>query len=171
VTAEVSREGAAMARIRKTTPADAGAILECLRSAFEPYRSRYTPDAYRDTTLTPETIHERLASMSVLVGTIASQVTSPGVGHLRGMAVLPAWQGTGVAAQLLTAAEGDLRDRQCSIVTLDTTEPLERATGFYKKHGYRPSGRVSEFFGMPLFEYVKVLPAPRSPRQDRPRSD
>ncbi len=155
--------------IRHATPNDAPAILDCLRSAFEPYRNSYTPDAYRDTTLTPETIHERLASMSVfvavtpaeeIVGTIASQVASPGVGHLRGMAVLPTWQGAGVAAQLLTAAEGDLHDRQCSVVTLDTTEPLERATRFYKKHGYRPSGRVSQFFGMPLFEYLKVLSAP-----------
>ena len=73
------------------------------------------------------------------------------------MAVLPAWQGAGVAALLLDAAERELRDKGCSLVTLDTTEPLERATRFYEKHGYRPSGRVSEFYGMPLFEYVKVL--------------
>jgi GNAT superfamily N-acetyltransferase len=166
VTAEVSREGAAMARIRKATPADAGAILECLRSAFEPYRSRYTPDAYRDTTLTPETILARLASMSVLVavapdadivGTIASAVSETGVGHLRGMAVLPSWQGAGVAAVLLDAAERELRAKGCSLVTLDTTEPLERATRFYEKHGYRASGRVTDFFGMRLFEYVKDL--------------
>jgi GNAT superfamily N-acetyltransferase len=166
VTAEVGREGGATAMIRRATPGDAGAILECLGSAFEPYRSRYTPDGYRDTTLTPETIRERLTSMSVLVavspggeivGTIACAVASAGVGHLRGMAVLPTWQGGGVAALLLDAAERELRDKGCSLVTLDTTEPLERATHFYKKHGYRPSGRFTEFFGMPLFEYVKVL--------------
>ena len=152
--------------VRHATPADAGAILDCLYSAFEPYRARYTPDGYRDTTLAPETIRERLASMSVLVavdrggeivGTIACAVASAGVGHLRGMAVLPTWQGAGVAALLLDAAERELRDKGCSLVTLDTTEPLERATRFYEKHGYRPSGRVSEFFGMPLFEYVKGL--------------
>ena len=164
--------------IRKATPADAGAILECLRSAFEPYRSRYTPDGYRDTTLTAETIHERLASMSVLVavnpdgeivGTIACGVASPGVGHLRGMAVLPTWQGAGVAALLLEAAERELRDKGCSLVTLDTTEPLERARRFYEKHGYRPSGRVSEFFGMPLVEYVKALSSATDPANRRKR--
>jgi GNAT superfamily N-acetyltransferase len=152
--------------IRKATADDAGAILDCLRSAFEPYRSRYTPEAYRDTTLTAEMIHERLASMSVLVavnpsgdvvGTIASAVTDPGVGHLRGMAVLPGWQGAGVAAQLLAAAEHELLEKGCSFVNLDTTEPLQRATRFYEKHGYRASGRVSDFFGMPLYEYVKDL--------------
>jgi hypothetical protein len=40
---------------------------------------------------------------------------------------------------------------------LDTTEPLQRAMGFYEKHGYRRSGKVSDFFGMPLVEYQKVL--------------
>ncbi len=152
--------------IRNATPNDAGAILACLQAAFEPYRSRYTPDGYRDTTLNPETIQERMTSMSVLVavnpggeilGTIACAVASAGVGHLRGMAVLPTWQGAGVAAVLLDAVERELRGKGCSLVTLDTTEPLERATRFYEKHGYRLSGRVSEFFGMPLFEYVKVL--------------
>ena len=53
--------------IRHATLGDAGAILDCLQSAFEPYRSRYTPDGYRDTTLNPETIQERMTSMSVLV--------------------------------------------------------------------------------------------------------
>ena len=42
-------------------------------------------------------------------------------------------------------------------VSLDTTEPLRRAVRFYERHGFRPSGRVSDFFGMPLFEYVKEL--------------
>lgn len=152
--------------IRRATPNDVQTVLECLRSAFEPYQDRYTPDAYRDTTLTAETIGERMATMSVLVavasdgqvvGTIASVITDPGVGHLRGMAVLPAWQGAGVAALLLEAAERELRAKSCSVVTLDTTEPLRRATRFYVKHGYRASGRVSDFYGMPIFEYVKEL--------------
>jgi GNAT superfamily N-acetyltransferase len=152
--------------VRRATSNDADAILDCLHAAFEPYRTRYTPDGYRDTTLTPETIRERLTSMSVLVavaaegkivGTIASAVADAGVGHLRGMAVLPAWQGAGVAALLLDAAERELRVKRCSVVTLDTTEPLQRATRFYEKYGYRASGRVSDFHGMPLFEYVKDL--------------
>jgi len=28
---------------------------------------------------------------------------------------------------------------------------------FYEKHGYRRSGKVSDFFGMPLVEYAKPL--------------
>ena len=54
-------------------------------------------------------------------------------------------------------AESELSSMKCSRVTLDTTEPLQRAVCFYEKHGYRPSGRVTDFFGMPLHEYVKQL--------------
>ena len=91
------------------------------------------------------------------VGTVAWHVAGPVEGHLRGMAVLPAHAGTGVAEQLLTAAERALRERGCVRVSLDTTEPLQRAIRFYERHGFRPSGRVSDFFGMPLVEYVKEL--------------
>jgi GNAT superfamily N-acetyltransferase len=91
-----------------------------------------------------------------LVGTIGS-VCHGREGHLRGMAVLAEWQGTGVATALLQAAENDLRGAGCRIVTLDTTEPLQRAVRFYQKHGFVASGRVSDFFGMPLYEYVKQL--------------
>jgi len=74
-----------------------------------------------------------------------------------GMAVLHEWQGTGVARALLQAAETELRKDRCECVTLDTTQPLQRAVRFYEKHGFRRSGRVSDFFGMPLYEYGKML--------------
>ena len=32
-----------------------------------------------------------------------------------------------------------------------------RAIRFYERHGYRPTGRVSDFFGMELIEYAKEL--------------
>jgi len=28
---------------------------------------------------------------------------------------------------------------------------------FYEKNGFRRSGKVTDFYGMPLFEYVKTL--------------
>lgn len=152
--------------IRLATPHDASAILTCLAQAFEPYREQYTPEAYRDTVLTPETIHDRLSSMSVfvavtsggaIIGTIAGHAATAEEGHLRGMAVLPAYHGAGIADQLLQAVEQELRTRGCTRLTLDTTEPLHRAARFYERHGFRASGRVTSFFGMPLFEYVKEL--------------
>ncbi len=92
-----------------------------------------------------------------VAGTIGCQPLSAGEGHLRGMAVLPALQGIGVATNLLHAAESELRSHGCKWVTLDTTEPLQRAMRFYENNGYVRSGRISDFFGMPLIEYVKEV--------------
>ncbi|MGZ4835775.1 MAG: GNAT family N-acetyltransferase [Terriglobales bacterium] len=152
--------------IRIASETDAFGILECLRIAFEPYRAQYTPDGFADTVLTPQTIQHRLEQMSVfvagtpgnqIVGTIACAVIDASEGHLRGMAVLPEWQGHGIAEELLQSAELELAGRGCSRITLDTTEPLQRAMRFYEKHGYVASGRTADFFGMPLHEYVKDL--------------
>jgi GNAT superfamily N-acetyltransferase len=151
--------------IRKATLADAESILTCLAAAFETYRNEYTPEGFRDTVLTRNTIRRRLSSMCVfvavyadkIVGTIGCNTVSAREGHLRGMAVWPEWQGSGVAQALLQAAETELRNRQCKRVTLDTTEPLKRAVRFYEKNGFSASDRVSDFFGMRLYEYVKPL--------------
>jgi GNAT superfamily N-acetyltransferase len=152
--------------IRRAFVTDASGILACLRIAFEPYRDEYTTGAFADTVLTPETMQDRLARMSVfvavtadgqIVGTIACSVIDASEGHLRGMAVLPEWQGRGIAERLLQSAEAELAGKRCSWVTLDTTEPLRRAMGFYEKHGYVASGRTTDFFGMVLHEYVKEL--------------
>ena len=152
--------------VRQATQADAAAVLDCLAAAFEPYRTRYTHNAYLDTVLTRETLTARLNSMRVFVavtgdghviGTIACALASPDVGHLRGMAVLPDWLGRGIAERLLSSAEAHLAQQGCSRITLDTTEPLLRAMRFYEKHGYHRTGRITDFFSMPLHEYVKEI--------------
>src|ERR1700758_1778810 len=152
--------------IRSATYEDCAAILECLRSAFAPYRESYTPEAFLDTVLTPDAFRHRLLEMSVLVatsasgevvGTIAYKVLEGGEGHLRGMAVHPEWQGSGVSTCLLERAEDELRKAGCRTVTLDTTEPLKRATRFYERNGFQRTGKIGRFFGMPLFEYSKSL--------------
>jgi len=152
--------------IRIATADDAAGILDCLQSAFAPVRDQYSDGAWQDTVLTPATIAERLLAMSVLVavdaagaivGTIACQPVGGGEGHLRGMAVVPAGQGRGVAVALLAAAEATLRGAGCDRVSLDTTAPLLRAVRFYQRSGYRATGRVADYFGMALYEYEKRL--------------
>jgi ribosomal protein S18 acetylase RimI-like enzyme len=152
--------------IRKATYGEAEGILNCLRAAFEPYRSCYTTEAFQDTVLTPATIHDRLFAMSVyvavsqsaqIVATVGFSVSNETEGHLRGMAVLPGYQNQGIAGRLLAAVESDLASIGCSQVTLDTTDPLQVAIRFYEAHGYYRSGKVGDFFGMPLHEYVKPL--------------
>lgn len=91
-----------------------------------------------------------------IVGTVGGSAQGR-EGHLRGMAVLPSWVGSGLAQELLTAIEGLLRSRGCTRVTLDTTEPLVRAMRFYERNGYTRTGDVGDFYGMPLIEYAKDL--------------
>lgn len=157
---------APMVEIRIAEGTDAPAVASCLQGAFEPFRERYTPGAYGDTVPTVGELERRIREMTVLVaedesgeavGTIAYRVDDAGEGHLRGMAVLPAWQGTGVARKLLARAEEEMRTEGCRRVTLDTTEPLQRAMRFYERNGYRRTGVVSDFFGMALFAFDKRL--------------
>jgi GNAT superfamily N-acetyltransferase len=157
------RQGASF-KIRKAVAKDSAAILDCLGASFEGYRNEYTPGAFADTVLNSESIEHRLRDMCVLVAVAERRVVGTigfcvhgAEGHLRGMAVLPAWQGTGVAASLLNAAEKELRKCGCANATLDTTEPLKRAIRFYETHGFSASGKVSNFFGMRLYEYSKAL--------------
>jgi len=152
-------------KIRPAVEADGLAVLACMAQAFAPYRQCYSAEAFLDTTLCLETLKYRMKNMLVLVavnqsdghivGTVAYNVVNPEEGHLRGMAVLADWQGAGIAWQLLQHAEAELRLRKCSRVTLDTTAPLKRAIQFYERNGYRPSGKITDFYGMPLFEYEK----------------
>ena len=66
----------------------------------------------------------------------------------------------------------DLRERACARVTLDTTAPLDRAIHFYESHGFRATGSVNDFFGMPLYELARDLKAASRPeRVDYVRSD
>jgi len=152
--------------MRPASAEGAVAILQCLRAAFEPYRSQYTPQAYLDTVMTPETLLQRLTSVTVLVavdaqanvvGTIGGAAVSSSEGHLRGMAVLPQWHGRSIAQRLLEAMEKHLMNKGCTRISLDTTEPLQRAMRFYEKNGFRRTGKVTDFFGMPLIEYLKYF--------------
>jgi ribosomal protein S18 acetylase RimI-like enzyme len=156
--------------IRRASPEDAAGILECLAAAFEPFRRSYTPAGFADTVLAPEMLARRLSEMSVfvaaaagrVVGTVGCAPVASGEGHIRGMAVRPGWQGRGVARRLLFAAEKELRQKGCLRVTLDTTAPLARAIRFYESNGYCATGRIGDFFGMPLFEYARALKKSRA---------
>jgi GNAT superfamily N-acetyltransferase len=152
-------------QIRVAHTDDASQIAACLEAAFASYRGFYPPAAYADTVPSTDGILSRIASKHVLVavagsqvvGTITGMINDQGEGHLRGMAVLPQWQGSGIASKLLVAIEDYLQAQGCRRLTLDTTLPLQRAVRFYQGNGYRPSGVTGDFFGMPLYEYAKDL--------------
>jgi len=152
--------------IRRAEHADAPAIHRCLIAAFDPYRPQYTEGAFGDTVPSPAGIEERLRDMTLfvatapdgaIVGTIACLDVGHGLGHLRGMAVDPGWQGLGIADALIEAAEDELRRAGCRRVNLHTTRPLARAQRFYARHGFRLTGDVEDFFGMEIAEHAKDL--------------
>jgi GNAT superfamily N-acetyltransferase len=93
-----------------------------------------------------------------VVGTVALKSVSRHRGHLRGMAVLPEFQGTGLASALLRTAIRAAAKNGERRVTLETTEPLERATQFYLRHGFRTSGRRRQWGGMKLIEFERAVP-------------
>lgn len=151
--------------IRRATLRDEDDVVRCLEQAFAPYRDRYTPGAFEDTVLTRDTLRARLKEMRVLVatddsgqvlGTVAYKAEN-GEGHIRGMAVLPQWHGSGIARKLLDTVERDLRELHCRSITLDTTRPLRRAISFYEKNGFRETGERASFFGMDLIAYRKEI--------------
>ena len=148
--------------IRPAQAGDEGGILQCLAAAFEPYRADYTLEAYADTVLDRSALAVRMQHMHVLVASSAGKIVGTVAGsmaeregHLRGMAVLPELRGSGLAAALLTEIEIWLKNRGCKRITLDTTLPLNAAIKFYENNGYKRSGRLEDFFDMPLVEYVK----------------
>ena len=159
-------------RIRIAVEADLPGILSCLHSAFEPYRQAYTPVAWTATVLTLPTARRRLRSMTVWVavdrdgqvlGTIAAKATTSDHAHLRGMAVLPDYQEKGIASALLDSAIAHARKEGQRCVTLETTEPLERASQFYLRRGFRRSGRTRRWGGMRLIGFERII-ATRSRR-------
>jgi len=152
--------------IRPALISDAEEIQACLQSAFGNFLDSYTREAFLDTVPTVEDVRGRFGHMSLFVaedrerkviGTVAWYRKSAQQGFLRGMAVVPQWQGKGVAQQLLQAVEEDIRTHGCSHAALDTTDPLERAIHFYEKQGYRRTGYIEDFRSMPLHEFVKEL--------------
>jgi ribosomal protein S18 acetylase RimI-like enzyme len=152
--------------IRRGVQEDGRGVLACLRAAFDEYRHQYTPDAFTDTVPGLASLKNRLRTMWVyvavsprgkVIGTLAAAVTDNGEGHLRGMAVHPSFRNRGVARELLATVLNDLRANGCQRVTLDTTAPLTRAMHFYEANGFRRTGRVSDFFGMDLYEYARSL--------------
>ena len=93
-----------------------------------------------------------------VVGTIGYRLMDEDSrGHVRGMAVLPEWKGSGLAAALMSSVEDALRKTSCQRMTLNSVEPLHRAIAFYERRGFRPTGHERDFFGMRLVEYAMVL--------------
>ncbi|MFX0058599.1 MAG: GNAT family N-acetyltransferase [Candidatus Hodarchaeota archaeon] len=153
--------------IRRANVSDAQAIHKVLLAAFEEFRFYYSTEGFIDTVLSEQKAIDRINQMNVyvavdwnanVIGTIGWERINNEEGHIRGMAVVPNWQGkNSPAAALLKEVKDDARSKGCSILTLDTTKILQRAQNFYQKHGFRKTGKTGDFYGSVIYEYAKEI--------------
>lgn len=153
--------------IRKAQLKDAKGIHEVVLAAFEDFRDFYSPEGFADTVMSEEVALERIKKMTLfvaviqnqeIIGTVGWKRISEKEGHLRGMAVHPKFQGkNSPAADLLKEVEIDVHSQGCTFLTLDTTEILKRAQNFYKKHGFKETGKTGDFFGSTIYEFEKKI--------------
>ena len=153
--------------IRKAQPKDAKGIHEVVLAAFEDFRHFYSQEGFANTVMSEKAALERMKEMKIyvaidkygeIIGTIGWKKVSEKEGHIRGMAVHPKWQGKNdPAASLLEKVENDALSQGCIFLTLDTTEILKRAQNFYKKHGFKETGKIGDFFDSMIYEFAKKI--------------
>lgn len=145
----------------------AAEIQAVLGEAFEPYRNFYTPQAFAQTILTPETIAERILSNEVHVlaaffdervaGTVSCRSKTAGELYFQSMGVKPEFEGRGVGSTLLEKIELIARENDFSAIKLDTFHALTPAIRLYEKFGYQITGIEHEWGGVTIFEMKKSL--------------
>lgn len=157
--------------IRPAGYEDRKGILDMLSESFAPFKDKYPPAAYEATVMNMETLTERMKEQHVLVAVSGRGVLGsvswylvPGKNekeaHIRGMGILKDQQGSGLAQDLLARVEEDvLRVASVEVISLDTTDVLQRAQAFYVRMGYKRTGNVQDFHGIEIIEFVKQLPA------------
>jgi len=153
--------------VRKADPKDAKGIHEVVLAAFEEFRYFYSPEGFADTVMSEEIAVKRIEDMKIyiaidqndeIIGTIGWKKLSEKEGHIRGMAVHPKMQGKeSPAGNLLEKVERDALSQECTFLTLDTTEVLQRAQNFYRKNGFTKTGKAGNFFGATIYEFTKKI--------------
>jgi ribosomal protein S18 acetylase RimI-like enzyme len=152
-------------QIRQATPEDAAAISKLLYESFLEFEALYTREGFAATTPATEQVLARMREGSAwiavrkneLLGTVAAVVKADSV-YMRGMAVLPAARGLGVAARLLEQVEHFAAERGQPRIFLSTTPFLHAAIRLYEKHGFqRIHAGPHDLFGTPLFTMEKRI--------------
>jgi GNAT superfamily N-acetyltransferase len=152
-------------QIREAGPEDAEAVARVLYQSFIEFRALYTDGGFAATTPNEEQIRTRMVEGPVWVamrgttalGTVAAVVKGTRL-YMRGMAVLPAARGLGIAARLLEQVELRVRRERCRSVFLSTTPFLSGAIRLYEESGFRRTEEGPyELLGTPLFTMEKNI--------------
>jgi ribosomal protein S18 acetylase RimI-like enzyme len=153
-------------QIRRARSEDAADVARVLYESFLEYKALYTREGFAATTPGAKQVLARMREGPVwiavreieLLGTVAATVKKPSL-YMRGMAVLPAARGLGLAARLLDQVEKWATAQKCTRVFLSTTPFLSAAIRLYESAGFRrtPEG-PHNLYGTPLFTMEKIIP-------------
>jgi N-acetylglutamate synthase-like GNAT family acetyltransferase len=140
-------------------------ISQLLQKAFEPYKSFYTPAAFKATTLSGFEIEKRFDDGPVwvafynkeIIGTLSGLLDGEKI-LLRSMAVDPVFQGQKVGLNLLKTAENYAFNFQVSCMYLFTTPFLYQAIHLYEKFEFvKKKHRIDNLYGTPLIYMEKYI--------------
>lgn len=100
-----------------------------------------------------------------IVGFIVTE-QSRGVGHIITIDVVQEARRHRIGSALLNAAEGELRERLCSLVRLETAVDNIAALTFYKRHGYHVVRTIPRYYsnGVDALLLEKDLQIPHANR-------
>jgi len=146
---------------------DSQQIHEVLLYAFEPYRILYTEEAFNATVVSTGNLVKRIEAEKYEVitalyrgkicGTVSVKKTRNENLYVASMAVLPEYHGNGIGYKLLEEAEKTALQKDCKKIVLETSEPITNAIRLYEKFGFKRTGKIRDWFGVPIFKMMKRL--------------
>jgi GNAT superfamily N-acetyltransferase len=147
--------------VRRAVSSDAQAVSELLVAAFERYRRMYTRRAFSATAITRDQVLKRFGEgpswVAIAQGcTVGCASALPQADHtyVRGVAVLPAFQGMGIAYRLLQTVRDEALSREHHVLRLSTTPFLTDAIRMYRRFGFVQEDRSGgDLFGTPLLSF------------------
>lgn len=168
-----------MSTTRVAEPADAQALSALLAEAFADYRE-WAPSDWAPPVPSAADVTRLAAALArsdvwclvalndqEVIGHVALSpftVEDPepppsGTINLWQLFVRPAWQGHGIATELMEAAVREARRRGFNRMRLWTPQGAARARRFYEREGWTLTGGVHNDspFGMPVVEYARRL--------------
>ena len=148
--------------IRKCTDDDIPALYAIINDAAQAYKGVIPADRWHEPYMPMDELSQEIRdgvqfwgyeSDGELIGVMGMQDKGD-VALIRHAYVKTARRNRGVGTNLLR----HLERMTTKPILIGTWADATWAIRFYEKNGYRLSGKVTDFFGMPLYEYVKPLP-------------
>jgi ribosomal protein S18 acetylase RimI-like enzyme len=137
----------AVVMIRPADLGDVDALRAIAVAAYEKYLPRIGRPPAPMTADYSQAVRNRQVWAAVWDGEIsgfAVLITQPGYLELENIAVLPAAQGRGIGALLLSLTEDRARELGLGEIRLYTNEAMTENLGYYTRHGYAETHRAEQ---------------------------